>query len=185
MKNIMCLLVGLFILQMGFSQELTGVVNINGKPADKLFNASREWFALKFQTSKDEVKLADNNAMVFIVKGERRETVLIKKIKVKIKMNFTLKLEFKDGRFKYDFTNIEYHNAITNQTIDIESYKELSTVEGIEAYYKRNGIPKFLEGKKEDEAKRNEENYRIVTAMPTEIIDDFTSFLKNKKDQNW
>ena len=185
MKNIGCLLVGLFIMQMGFSQELTGVVNIDGNPADKLFNASREWFALKFQTPKDEVKLADNNAKVFIVKGERREAVLIKKIRVKIKMNFTLKLEFKDGKFKYDFTNIEYRNVITNQIIDIESYKECSTVEGLEAYYKRNGIPKFLEGKKEDEAKRNEDNYRIVTVMPTDIINDFTSFLKNKKDENW
>ena len=185
MKNIGCLLVGLFIMQMGFSQELTGVVNIDGKPADKLFNASREWFALKFQTPKDEVKLADNNAKVFIVKGERREAVFIKKIRVKIKMNFTLKLEFKDGRFKYGFTNIEYRNVITNQIIDIEAYNECSTVEGLEAYYKRNGIPKFLEGKKEDEAKRNEDNYRIVTVMPTVIINDFTSFLKSKKDENW
>lgn len=37
MKHLLCLLAGLFILQMGFRQELTGVVNINGKPADKLF----------------------------------------------------------------------------------------------------------------------------------------------------
>ena len=185
MKNLLCLLAALFILQMGFSQELSGVVNVSDKSADKLFNSSREWFALKFQTPKDEVKLADNTAKVFIAMGEKRETVLIKKIRVKVKMIFTLKLEFKDGRFKYDFTNLEYRNVITNKAIDIEAYKECSTVEGIEAYYKRNGIPKFLEGKKEDEAKRNEDNYNIVTSMPTAIINDFTDFLKNKKDENW
>ena len=181
----MCLMVGLFMLQMGYSQDLTGVVNINGKSADKLFNASREWFALNFQSSKDEVKLADNTTNVFIAKGERRETVLIKKIKVKIKMIFTLKLEFKDGRFKYEFNDIEYRNVITNKLIDIDAFKECSTVEGIEEYYKRNGIPKFLEGKKEDEAKRNETNYKIVESMPSDIIDDFTRFLKNKKNENW
>lgn len=185
MKNLMCLLIGLLFLQMGYSQNLTGVVNVNGKSADKLFNASREWFALNFQSSKDEVKLADNVTKVFIAKGERRETVLIKKIKVKIKMNFTLKLEFKDDRFKYEFSDIEYRNVITNKPIDIDVYKECSTVEGIEAYYKRNGIPKFLEGNKEDEAKRNETNYKIVESMPADIIDDFTRFLKNKKNDNW
>ena len=185
MKNLLCILASLFILQTGYGQELTGVVNINGKSADKLFNTSREWFAQKFQTSKDEVKLADNTIKVFIAKGERRETVLIKKIKVRIKMAFTLKFEFKDDRFRYEFSNVEYRNVITNQLIDIESFKECSTVEGIEAYYKRNGIPKFLEGKKEDEAMRNKENYKIVTSMPTDIIDDFVSFLKNKKSENW
>ena len=178
-------MVGLFMLQIGYSQDLTGVVNINNKSADKLFNASREWFALNFQTAKDEVKLADNATKVFIVKGERKETVLIKKIKVKIKMKFTLKLQFKDDRFKYEFTDIEYHNALTNQNIDIDAFNECSTVEGIEDYYKRNGIPKFLEGNKEDEAKRNETNYNIVKSMPTNIIDNFTKFLHNKKSDNW
>lgn len=185
MKRIICLMVGLFILQIGNSQELSGVVNIKGKTADKLFNASREWFALNFQSNKDVVKLADNTTKVFIVKGEQRETVFIKKIKVRIKMNFTLKLEFKDGRFKYEFTEIDYRNLITNQKIDIDAFEECSTVEGIEEYYKRNGIPKFLEGNKEDEAKRNETNYQIVKSMPANIIDDFTRFLKNKKDENW
>lgn len=185
MKRIICLMVGLFILQFGNSQELTGVVNIKGKTADKLFNASREWFALNFQSKKDVVKLADNATKVFIVKGEQRETVLIKKIKVRIKMNFTLKLEFKDGRFQYEFTDIDYRNLITNQKVDIDAFEECSTVEGIEEYYKRNGIPKFLEGNKEDEAKRNETNYQIVKSMPTNIIDDFTRFLKNKKSDNW
>jgi len=185
MKNIMCLIVGLLFLQMGYSQEMTGVVKINGKTADKLFNASREWFALNFKSSKDEVKLADNATKVFIAMGERKESVLIKRIKVNIKMNFTLKLEFKDDRFKYEFTDIEYRNVITNQLIDIDVFKECSTVEGIEDYYERNGIPKFLEGKKEDEAKRNETNYKTVESMPSEIIYDFTRFLKNKKNENW
>ena len=178
-------MVGLFILQFGNGQELTGVVNIKGKTADKLFNASREWFALNFQSKKDVVKLADNTTKVFIVRGEQRETVLIKKIKVRIKMNFTLKLEFKDGRFQYEFTEIDYRNLITNQKVDIDAFEECSTVEGIEEYYKRNGIPKFLEGNKEDEAKRNETNYQIVKSMPANIIDDFTRFLKNKKSDNW
>ena len=185
MKKIIFLIVSLFILQTGYSQELTGVVNINGKKAGQLFNASREWFALKFQSPKDEVKLADNITNVFIVKGEKRETVLIKKIKVKIKMNFTLKLEFKDGRFKYEFSDIDYRNVLTNQSVDIDVFKECSTVEGIEEYYKRNGIPKFLEGKKEDEALRNENNYKITSSMPTDIIDNFTKFLKEKKSDNW
>ncbi|MDP4290047.1 MAG: DUF4468 domain-containing protein [Bacteroidota bacterium] len=185
MKYLFCVLAGLFILQMGFSQELTGVVNINDKPAEKLFNSTREWFALNFQTSKDEVKLADNSTHVFIAKGEKRETVLIKNIKMKVKMGFTLKLDFKDGRFKYEFSNMEYRNALTNQVVDIETYKQCSTVEGLEAYYKSNGIPKFLEGKKEDEAKRNEENYRIVTAMPSNIIKDLTVFLQTGKNENW
>ena len=185
MKNLLCLLIALFILQMGFSQELSGVVNVSNKSADKLFSSSREWFALKFQSPKDEVRLADNLANVFIAIGEKRETVTIKKIKVNIKMTFTLKLEFKDGRFRYYFTNIEYRNLINNHTIDIEAYRECSTIEGLEAYYKRHGIPKFLEGKKEDEAKRNENNYKIVTSMPTAIINDFTDFLKNRKNENW
>ena len=185
MKRIICLLVGLFILQTGYSQKLTGVVDVNNKSTDKLFNASREWFALNFQTPKDQVKLADNATKVFIAKGERKATILIKRIKVKIKMKFTLQLQFKDNRFKYEFTDVEYRNAITNQLIDIEAFQECSTVEGIEEYYKRNGIPKFLEGKKEDEAKRNENNYNIVTSMPSDIIDSFTQFLHNKKSDNW
>jgi hypothetical protein len=178
-------MVGLFILQIGYSQDLSGVVNINDKSAEKLYNASREWFALNYQSSKDVVKLADNTTNVFIVKGEQRETVLIKKIKVRIKMIFTLKLQFKDGRFKYDFNDIDYRNVITNQKIDIDAFEECSTVAGIEEYYKRNGIPKFLEGKKEEEAQRNATNYQIVKSMPSDIIDSLTRFLKNKKSDNW
>ena len=178
-------MVGLFILQIGYSQDLSGVVNIKGKSADKLYNASREWFALNFQSSKDVVKLADNTTKVFIAIGSQRETVLIKKIKVGIKMNFTLKLEFKDDKYKYEFTDIDYRNVITNQKVDIDVFEECSTLEGIEEYYKRNGIPKFLEGKKEEEAQRNATNYEIVKSMPANIIDSFTRFLKNKKSDNW
>ena len=185
MKKLGFLLAALFMLQIGYGQELSGVVNFNGRSAEKLFNASREWFALKYQSNKDQVKLADTDTKVFIVNGERRATVLIKNLGVKIRMNFTLKLEFKDGRFKYDFQNVEYREVITAHTLDIEAFKECSTVDGIVEYYKRNGIPKFLEGNKEDEAKRNQENYRIVTTMPSDIIDDLTSFLKNRKNENW
>lgn len=185
MKKLLCVLVALFMLQMGYSQELSGVVNFNGRSADKLYNAAREWFALKFQSDKDEVKLADTDTRVFIVKAERRASVLIKNISVNIKMNFTLKLQFKDDRYKYEFSNVDYREVITNHTVDIEAFKECSTVDGIETFYKRNGIPKFLEGNKEDEAKRNRDNYRIVTAMPSKVLDDLTAFLKNRKNENW
>jgi hypothetical protein len=120
MKKILFLVAGLLFLQMGYCQELTGVVRVEGKTADKLFDYSREWYALNYQSSKDEVKLADLSARVFIVKGETKEPVIIKRVKVKMKMSFTLRLEFKDGRFKYEFRDIDYRNAITNQSNDIE-----------------------------------------------------------------
>ena len=185
MKKILLFVAGVLFLQMGFSQELSGVVKVEGKSADKLFDFSREWFALKFQSSKDEVKLADDAARVFIVKGERREPVVIKRVTVKMKMSFILRLEFKDGRYKYEFKDVDYRNAITNQSNNIETFNECSTVEGLEAYYKRNGIPKFLEGKKEDIAAANAKNYEVLKAMPQDIIDDLTRFLKQKKNDNW
>lgn len=185
MKKILLFVAGLFFLQLGYSQELTGVVKVEGKATAKLFDYSREWFALNFQSSKDEVKLADASANVLIVKGESKEPVVIKGVKVKMKMSFTLRLEFKDGRFRYEFKDIEYRSTITGQSYDIEEFKERSTVEGLDAYYKRNGIPKFLEGKKEDIAKRNGENYAILKAMPQDVIDGLTKFLGQKKNDNW
>jgi hypothetical protein len=185
MKKILFFIAGLFLLQMGYSQELTDVVKVDGKTADKLFDYSREWFALNFQSPKDEVKLADASAKVFIVKGERREPVMIKRIKVKMKMSFTLRLEFKDGRYRYEFKDIDYRNTITGQSEDIESFNERSTVEGLEAYYKRNGTPKFLEGKKEDIAEANRKNYEVLKSMPKDIINSLTKFLEQKKNDNW
>jgi hypothetical protein len=185
MKKILFFIAGLIFLQIGYSQELTGVMRVEGKTADKLFDHSREWFALNFQSSKDEVKLADPSTRVFIVIGERKEPVIIKGIKVKMKMSFTLRLEFKDARFKYEFKDIDYRNAITNQSNDIETFNACSTVHGLEAFYKRNGIPKFLEGKKEEIAETNGKNYKVLKAMPQDIIDELTSFLKQKKNDNW
>ncbi|NWJ51271.1 MAG: DUF4468 domain-containing protein [Bacteroidetes bacterium] len=185
MKKILLLVAGLFFLQMGYSQELTGVVPVEGKTANKLFDFAREWFALNFQSSKDEVKLADSSNRVFIVVGERRAPVEIKGIRVTMKMSFTLRLEFKEGRFKYEFRDIDYRNAITNQSHDIETFKECSTVSGLEAFYKRNSIPKFLEGKKEQIAATNGKNYAVLKAMPQDVIDDLTHFLKQKKNENW
>ncbi len=185
MKKILLFMTGLLFLQMGYSQNLSGVVKVDGKNADNLFNASKEWFALYFQTSKDVVKLADPSTKTFIAIGERKETVIIKRIKVKMKMSFTLRLEFKDGRYQYEFKDIDYRNAVTNQSNDIETFKECSTVEGLEAYYKRNGVPKFLEGNKEDIAKTNANNYEILKSMPKNIIDDLTKFLNQKKNDNW
>ena len=175
----------MLFLQMGYSQDVTGVVKVEGKSAEKLFDASREWFALNFQSSKDEVKLADPSTRVFIVIAERREPVEIKGIKVKMKMSFTLRLEFKDGRFKYEFRDIDYRNAITNQSNDIETFKECSTVSGLEAYYKRNRVPKFLEGKKEEIAATNGNNYKVLKSMPNDVIENLTHFLTQKKSENW
>jgi hypothetical protein len=64
-------------------------------------------------------------------------------------------------------------------------FNECSTVEGLEAYYKRNSIPKFLEGKKEDIAAANAKNYEILKSMPKNIIDDLTRFLDHKMNDNW
>ena len=114
MKKNLIILIGLLITTLTWGQEIeinpeTGkcfveeVVQIeNQLEADILFTKAQEWVSINYVSAQAVVQYADNNKI--ILKGSFSTNMFMKEGWLK----HTLILQFKDGRFKYNFTDLVY-----------------------------------------------------------------------------
>jgi len=111
MKNLFLLC--LFIPLFSFSQQYSEVVEIPDKTAENLYATAREWFALSFKSANDVLQMDDAVAGKLIGKGsthvsESYITAGLVKVPIQIDWNvkFAISIFVKDGRYKYDITDI-------------------------------------------------------------------------------
>jgi len=131
MKNII-----LFILissgsfaQVGLPHDKLGKVNYtevvqsDSFPASQLYSNARLWFAETFKSANDVIQLADENTKTLVghgsttflmhgLFGSRTESGFI---------TYSVKIECKDGRYKYSITDFVLKQP--NWTYTVEDYK--------------------------------------------------------------
>jgi len=103
------LLILLFFLPLiSFSQDNTEIVEVPGKTAGQLYSAAREWFAKSFISADNALLMDDRVSGKIVAKG----SILVVESFVSSDRyaNFTIKVSFKDGRYKTEITDISVTN---------------------------------------------------------------------------
>lgn len=113
MKKAFIFILALFITTAIFSQKITispetnkcfveQVIEVPNATADILFTKAVEWISLNYNSAQNIIQYADNNKI--ILKGGFSTNMFMKSGSFK----HTLVLEFKDGKFKYNYTDFIY-----------------------------------------------------------------------------
>ncbi|WP_461491001.1 DUF4468 domain-containing protein [Pontibacter sp. HJ8] len=80
------------------------VVPVEGLSQQELYSRARAWFATTFNSANDVIQMDSKEEGTIIGNGITDLDIGNSKQKV----HFTLSLQFKDGRYKYEITNIAY-----------------------------------------------------------------------------
>lgn len=87
------------------------VVQAPGATKDELYARGKVWFAHTFKSAQDVIQADDKTAGILIGKGWQTTTVpTILGSSVNVKLWFTAKLAFKDGRYKYELTDFKFES---------------------------------------------------------------------------
>ena len=102
----------------------TGVVNINGKSKDDLYRNAKQWFVDYFKSSHDVIQNQDKEKGLIIAKGIVHFTASFGyQLTTTWYDKFTIKLEFKDGKYRYSIYNMTiYPTDRPNQEAPLEDF---------------------------------------------------------------
>lgn len=93
----------------------TDVVQVDGTNSETLFTRAREWFAYSFKSAQNVIQMEDKEAGKLIGKGA--SSVTIKAMGGEFPggyIDFTVSIQVKDGRYKYDLTDFKHNAAGTD-----------------------------------------------------------------------
>jgi len=115
MKNILILTMFTFLVVASKAQDslltYTEVVQIDGATKDQLFTRARQWFNDAWKSSKDVLQITDKESGELSGKGIISSYYDNKGLglstKVPVDYDVTVSVFVKDGRYKYEFTNIK------------------------------------------------------------------------------
>lgn len=116
----------IFFINKAFSQQLpidsitnkvsfSEVVSIENISKSELYNRAKQWIAITFKSASSVIQLDDKESGIIISKGF--SIIYINNGIAGIisqKMYYTLYLHIKDGRYKYNFTDIYYGDSSEN-----------------------------------------------------------------------
>lgn len=131
MKRIFVLIVLILLSQSIFSQEklneilplengnviYTEVVEVQNVDKKELYSRAKKWIVLKYKSANDVIQLDDKEDGTIIGKGNFN----IKYYSRNPKIEHTIQIETKDGRFKYSISNFIYSD-IRGDTFAIEKF---------------------------------------------------------------
>jgi len=126
MKKILLFILFFGINQMANSQLMKDLpfdqdgkiiyAEVVSQPGDEAFLhlKAKEFFANCFKSSNDVIQLDDKDSKSIIAKGSSKIFIDIKKQSVPVILLFTLKIESKEGRYRYEINSLKY-NAQGNE----------------------------------------------------------------------
>ena len=86
--------------------QALGVVTVDSLKKEFIFMKSKEWIALNYKGSKDVIKFEDGGLGKIIIVGGFPAKLLLHEGRI----DHTLILEFKDNRFRYNYTDFSYYS---------------------------------------------------------------------------
>ena len=115
----------LFLPLLTFSQEYIEVVEMPGKTSDQLYSTAREWFAKSFITTDNSLLMDDRISGKIIAKGSVHvsEIYVPNGYSLPVTLdwypNFTIKVSFKNGRYKNEITDISITSVALGTSSEI------------------------------------------------------------------
>lgn len=139
----------LFIPISGYCQLLDGlptdengklyfseVVQLDSVPKDVIYLQSNQFFMDIFKSSKDVIQFDDKEAGILVGKGfSTAYFTAWGSNKIPIQLWYTIKIQSKEGRYKYEIYNLEYKSSGDSNGLTPEVIFNKNT------YYKKNGEP--------------------------------------------
>ncbi|MDQ1770429.1 DUF4468 domain-containing protein [Labilibaculum sp. A4] len=175
------LLLGILLLfsVSAFAKEFTEVIEAPDKTADQLYSSARGWFAETFKSADDVLQMDDPVSGKLIGKGFSKVPIKAAGMIVEIKMQYTIKIFVKDGRFKYDISNIRVGELATST---LEEYELACSPEGAKKALIDAGMKN--PGKKiiEKTANNNKMNYPKFEEAIKNIVADLKIAMKGAED---
>lgn len=112
----------------------TEVVQTPGVNRSDLYNAAREWFVVSFKSADDVLQMEDKEAGILMGKAFNSVSATTGMgVTIPYMLYYTIKLYFKDGRYKYVVTDLiyrsddnEHQNAVELFIVDDYLYKNKS-----------------------------------------------------------
>jgi hypothetical protein len=163
------------------------VVEVENMTANQLYTLANEWFALIFNDANKVIQMNDPESKQIIAKGNTESTLEFGRLKLASITYFTIKCQFKDGRYRYEFMQISTKLISGNEYTTLEEWKLKSTYDGMMEYYKTNSINPNMIGKKgiEKNAADCKHNYETIVTDIQLIATDLKNYLTKIKQDNW
>jgi hypothetical protein len=183
MKKFLILLI-LFPL-CSSAQKYSEVVEIQGKNSEQLYKSAKEWFALAFKSANDVIQLDDAIEKKIIGKGVKQVNYTVGKIPTYMNVFFTLSVQFKDGRYKYDLQSDEIKSQ-GGKDYTYDELKIMTTEEGLKAAWKSMGASVTLAKKAfQENLMANQILISEIDDQLKSIPDDLSKALKKEQKDNW
>ena len=120
------------------------VIQVDSIMQNQLYLNSKQFFIDVFKSAKDVIQMDDKDAGIIIGKAFIDVNAKMLGAYYPVKMWFTIKIQSKEGRFKYEIYDIYYENYPPNYVLPDGSAKS-QTAENLfdkNNYFKKNGQPK-------------------------------------------
>jgi len=135
----------------------TGVIDVSGISKDSLYFKVKNWFVESYNSSNNVIQLDDENRGQIIGKG----IFTINHLMGIAYINHMVKIEIKDGKYKYTISNFKYINQPNTQSFQIEEYPKSAMGMG------------------------REEMYKNIDSETKKMIASLEKFMKRKSQDNW
>jgi hypothetical protein len=151
------------------------VIQVDSTKKDELYLRSKQFFVDVFKSAKDVIQMDDKEAGVVIGKGFNDIYIKVMGISAPIQMWFTIKIQSKEGRYKYEIYDIYFksypgqYGTTTTRAEDLFDKKN---------YFKKNGDPRDVSEKYKIEMISKAAS--LVTALKATMNKPVTS--SDKKD---
>lgn len=89
------------------SYQAMGVVTVDTVSSALLYKKALEWVTLNYKSAADVIQLQSMDDKKIILKGNFRINMFMKEGWIR----HTLTLAFKDGRYRYQYSNFSYYSA--------------------------------------------------------------------------
>lgn len=178
MKNlifIFCLLLNITVL---YSQELRfeGVVTVDStKTKKELFNVAKVWLNETYKSGKAVIQMENEENGIILGKAtiKYKPSFFVSSIPAEGYIDYTIKLSFKEGRYKYEFYNF-IHSGTTNQ------YGQNGTIGIINAGEKYTGSSKTFN--KSYRNKVNEDTQKEINKIIPSAVISLKEYIANPKN---
>lgn len=90
----------------------SSIIDAEGKSKAELYTSAKEFFANTFVSAKDVIQMDDKDGGIIIGKGSKRIMIENKKVTVPVSILFSIKIECKDNKYKFEIYSIKFENSL-------------------------------------------------------------------------
>lgn len=157
--------------------NFTEVIPVEATTKDELYTRARAWFATTFNSANRVLEMDDKESGVLIGKAFQDIYVSSLGIPVQTKLWYNVKVYLKDGRYKYELTELEYQGYPT--TYVLSPPKAPAEMVIITMLNKPNGKPRPINQSYKDET------VKAMTALAEHLKVGMAKSATSKTGDDW